>query len=1236
VAPLSPHSPLPTLYSSLLRRPLTLLRLVLQCSSVTHRLLISECLRVKGAMASPSVAANTTSAPETLQVYLLSPPRAEWSGTVLSVPRRQVRALLYRLAAQPEPVFREQLAFLFWPDTPDSQARRNLSRLLTHLRRALPTPDLLLASRDRIGLDFEHVWSDFIAFTRLSDRGDEIESLGLAADLYRGSFLAGFSLPCTPEFEAWLLQQQRDAERRYLDVLTALIEKHAARQEYDAAIAYARRYLAADELAESVHGRLIALYVAAGDRAAALHQFERCTAILERELGVRPLPETRAVYQSALDGRSSPIKPTTPDLSWATLPGLDVPLVGRDAAYRRLSKALSEAQVGRGQVVLISGEPGIGKSRLMEEFAGDLGDRAFVLAVAARTGKHPLPYHPVAEIFRSIPDWHRLTSGVQPIWLAEAARLLPELSDLHPDLPPPLPVEPDEARARLLESLCRMMLGLATEPRPLLLCLDDLHWADSATLDWLFCLARRVASRRAAHSSGTGRPVLILGTYRTAEQDAVDELRNNLQRLGILSELRLAGLDCSAALEIVRHLTGPRPGSVALSRRLHRATGGNPFFLLETLRVLLEAGELPQDLTGLDKVPLPDTVRQAIENRLRRLEPRARQILEAGAVLGTSFDFDLVRRTAGRGEIEAVDALDDAVVRQLLVEEPPGYRFRHALIRQTLEAALGPVRHHLLHRRAARALERVDPQPVARIARHFDLGGEPERALRYYCRAARQAEDLFAWKEAEKTQGRMLALLDRLDPDCSQPEYLALRGHVLTSRAHLRFLQGRPEDRDADLAALAALAESNDDDELRLRTILHRVRYLNLGGRYKDAIAQGGEGLVIARRLQDTVAQSRLLAHVGFAHYFLGQPQPALVALQSAIDLSGGEMDLGMRGRISHILGYVHYHLGNYSRALDYQQEAHACSREMGDRNRVAWNLMDVGFLHLKLGRFGEARDYLTDSLALARRIAARPAEAYALTLLGDWELYCGSYAVALDRYQESRVMQLEVGSKHGTVAAENGAGFALCRLGHLDRARQTLRRALEHAREIGHQRHVALALIRLGLVELAAGSPSVAHDLLTEALTVARESECAENVAAGLAALARTERKRAHSTAALGHAVEAVRLAQTQALPSCRAWAELEVGLALLAQEKPQLALDHTTQAVERLPHMHEAWIGTQEVHRAHARVLRALDRTEEAREQVKLAEAVIQSKADRISDPDVRQRYLEHVQREASNLKS
>jgi len=1160
---------------------------------------------------------NMPSAPEELRVYLLGPPRVETTDAVLSIPRRQVRALLYRLAAQARSIPRERLCFLFWPDISESKARRRLTGLLTHLRHGLPDPDILLTTGDRVGLAPPRVFSDLVTFRHLSSLDGDIESLQQVPELYRGPFLSGFSLAGCPEFEGWILQQRRVCERCYLDVLTALIEEHSARQDYDAAIAYARRYLATDELAEDIHRRLIALYAASGKRGAALRQFERCAAVLERELGVRPLPKTRAVYERALKGKRPSVARPLRDISWATLPGLDVPLVGRDEICRKLREAFNHARAGRGRVVLLSGEPGIGKSQLMEAFATRRGDRALILAGAARSQEQSLPYQPVADLLRSVPDWRPLRTSIQDVWLAEASRLLPELRERFPDLPQPLPAELGEARTRLLEALCHLTLGLAAGPRPLLLCLDDLQWTDSATLDWLGYLGQRIADH----------PILVLGTYRSKGQGAVDELRDELMRLSVLSEYHVTGLETDSVVQIVRHLTGPRLGVEALSRRLHRATGGNPFFLLEILRALQETGQLVGDLNTLEEIPLPDTVRQAVEARLRRLGPQAQQILEAAAILGASFDFALVRHTAGRGEMETIDGLDEAVARQILIEHRSGYRFRHALIRQTVERALGPVRRHLLHRRAARALEQTEPEAAARIARHFELGGEGESALTHYRRAAEQAEELFAWQEAEEIQGRMLALLDQLDPDCASSACLVQRGEILTARAHGRFLQGRLADRDADLAELAALAESSGDENLRLQTLVHRVRYLNLDAKYEEAIGLAEEGLELAALLDRDETRSRLLAQIGFAHYFLGRPRPALTALESALAVAGEEADPAMRGRITHILGYVYFHRGDYARSLSYQQEAYACHRAVDDHNRVAWDGLDIGALHLELGRFAEAKEHLTEHLALARRIGAQPAEAYGLQLLGCWELHRGSYLSALDHFEEALSTQRELRSEHGSVAAELGMGLALRWLGELAQARRWLRRAVERARSIAHRRRLAEALIGLGLVEIGAGRLNAARRSLAEAVAVARASECWESVAAGLAALARAERGRGQMPSALRHARESAEVARRHTLPVCQTWAEMELGLTTLAQGNPTEALEHTGRAVADVSNLHEAWIGSEEVPRAHARVLCALDRTEEAREHTQQAEAIVQAKADHIADPDRRRHYLQFV---------
>ncbi|MBN1249300.1 MAG: DUF2791 family P-loop domain-containing protein [Anaerolineae bacterium] len=1184
----------------------------------------------------PTTVTHTSTAPAGLRARLLGTPSLEVQGKVLDLPRRQVRALLFRLAAEGDLVPREQLAFLFWPDIPETKARRKLTHLLSHLRRALPNPNLILTIGDRVGLDPHRSTSDLATFERLAARVDDIPSLQRAAALYRGSFLSGFSLPESPEYEAWLLVQQQAYEGRYLGVLSVLIDAYADLGDHGTAIATARLYLATDALAEAVHRRLILLYAAAGDRPAALRQFERCAAILERELGVRPLPETRAAYESVLQHRPPPVTRTPRELVWTTLPSLAAPLIGRDVAMQALQEALADAEMGQGSVVLVSGEPGIGKSRLLEAFATRARRRALVLAAAARSVARALPYQPVAEAIRTLTTWEPLTT-LLPVWLAEAARVLPELRQLRPDLPMPLPLEPQEARTRLLEALCRLFLHLADGPMPLLLCLDDLQRADSATLDWLIHLAPRIADRR----------MLIVATYRDDDSGRVERLRRSLSRVGRRREVPLSGLTREDTAALVGHALGAGLETDMLSSRLYRATGGNPFFLLETLRVLVEAGPISEGLPGAgraepltgtvsDALPLPDSVREATEARLRRLSPATRQILEAGAILADVFDFPTVQRVAGRGETEAADGLEEAVARQLLEPEGEGYRFHHALIQQAVAASLSPLRRHLLHRRAARTLGQREPAVAGRIAHHFDLGGEAEQALHYYEKAANAAQTLFAWEEVEELQDRMLALLDALDPAGARADYRTLRGRILTERAHIRFLQGRLEARDADLAALTDLAEATDDDPLRLLTALHRVRYHNLSGDYAAAIAAAETNLPLAQHLGDAAAEARLLAYAGFAHYFLGQPEPAIAALDAAIAAAGDEMDARMRGRISHFLGYVYYHLGDYPRSLNYHCEAYGWARKVGDQNRIAWNLMDVGFLHLKLGEVAEARDWLVQSLALARRIAARPAEAYALTLLADWELYRGSYVAALNGYQESLALQEAVGSQHGILAAEDGVAFARYHLGDLDAARDAFCQALDRARAISHQRHMAQALIGLALVELdlsdllrKTGGPLHPNHLLDEALSLARASRCAENEAMALVVWARLRRRQGDPAAALQYARQATKFATDHDLPACVACAEVEVGRALLSLGESEAACGHTTRALALLPRAHEGWMGTEEIHRAHAETLQALGSANEAHAQAELAEGLIHAKADRIADPALRRRYLRWVNR-------
>ncbi len=1152
-----------------------------------------------------------------IHVKLFGQPQVTLQGNPFVIPRNQVRGLLYRLAAEGDFLSRSYLGFLFWPETPEDTARRRLTRLLSYLNQNLPRPEAIIVQTSNLRVNPDVISSDVQQFVTRIGNAHSIQVKEQAAALYSGRFLAGFSLGKCPEYDLWMTNQQRYFQDLMLHNLKDLLVYYRSSDNFQKAIPIARRYLKISPLSEEVHRELMALYAAAGRRREAILQFEACAAALERELGLFPLPETMDLYHQIVEGQMHPISDPLAGSSLITLPSLDFPLTGRAGVMEDILDRFSGVHDNQALFYCIIGEPGMGKTRLMGEFCRRVLSVANILTASARSCEGAIPFQPIVEALRTIPNLEKTLQGLDPVWLAEAGHILPEIRKERPDLPAPLSVTALDSRARLHQALFQIMLYLTRiSSKPVLLCLDDLQWMDSASLDWLKYLFQY----------GQEKKIFVLGACRKGDTRILPELRQSLGRRGQLVETMIEGLDLDAVQEIVKGAL-MEPLGADLIERLHQITGGNPFFILEVLQALRKEANVGNQF-NLSEFPLPEGVRSLIRNRLNELNAGTKQVLETGAVLGAAFDLKTLQETTGKPAMLIIEALEECVHNGLLIENGGRHQFKHALLHQSVLDSLSPLRRSLLHRRVADALSVRQPRAVQAIGRHYDLAGEKKKALRYYQKAVNQADRLFAWQEAIKLETHMLSLLDELTAMDNENLDLTLKWRLIAQRAHHHYLLGNLDARDADLTLLEDEARKRGDDKLWITVFLNRVRYANLSGDYKTALKIAEKGLRISLKTGCKTEQIRFLSHIGFGNYFLGHPLEALEALEDALRLAGDTMDPEWGVRAFHILGYIHYHLGNFSVSLEYHQEALAYGQTLGDENRTAWNLMDLGFLHLKCDRIDKAENLIRDSLSLARRIKSRPAEAFALTIMGDWAFYQGRYEQALNQYQSSAKLHKQVDSKHGHIAAEDGCGLVFLNLGCFSQARKHLLFALEKARDVGHRRHIGFALIGLGMLAIGEEAMTQARIHLDEALSISKACHCTENFCAAQIASAILEQEEKNFQQALVHIQKACALAKRHHLYTCQAWADLQHSkLYHQAGDLPE-AVACLTPWLEPHAPMHETWCPREKVFQMHARIMRSLGRHDLAKRSDKKASSILDRKANLISDSVLRSAYLKFTQ--------
>jgi DNA-binding SARP family transcriptional activator len=662
--------------------------------------------------------------------------------TSVNTPRLQL-LLAYLVLHRNVPQSRQHLAFTLWPDSDEAQARTNLRNLMHHLRSALPQADAFLRSDTQtlqwVGRKAESFSLDVAEFESLAPQ-PSIPALERAVALYRGELLPG-------SYDDWVMQERERLAQVFSGALERLITLLEQRRDYARAIPYAQRLLQRDPLNEAAYRDLMRLYAAQGERASALQTYRACASLLQRELAVEPSPATQAAYQTLLHGTD--VSPQT-DTS-ATHPQ---PLVGRHAEWLTLREAWRAASTGKPHCVLVSGEAGIGKTRLAEELVAWASRQGYTTAVAhCYAAEGVLAYAPVVAWLRSASIQPGLSS-LDDVWLTELARLLPELLALKPHLAKPEPMTGAWQRQRLFEALAR---AVRSARQPMLLLLDNLQWCDRETLEWLHYLLRFDEKCR----------LLLVCTARSEEMapdHPIYTLIFALQRDGSMTELDLAPLSASETAELATLVAG-HPLDPAQTQHLYDETEGNPLFVVETVRAgdwRFEMGDSATQSPISNRQSLPTTVQAVIARRLMQLSSTAREMAGLAATIGREFSVEVLAKASGKDEDDLVAGLDELLLRRIIRQHgAQAYDFSHDKIREVAYSTLSVARRKLLHRRVAGALAGLaTPETSAQVAAHYEAAGLPWQAIPYYRRAADVARLIFANQEAIHYYQHALALLD--------------------------------------------------------------------------------------------------------------------------------------------------------------------------------------------------------------------------------------------------------------------------------------------------------------------------------------------------------------------------------------------------------------------------------------------------------------------------------------------
>jgi DNA-binding SARP family transcriptional activator len=990
--------------------------------------------------------------------------------------------LSYMVLHRDTPQSRQYLAFTFWPDSSESQALTNLRQVIHHLRRAIPDIDtyLIVDSRNVAWNPDAPCILDIVEFERFvqqaeGTRGNDltftaVKDLENAVELYRGDLFP----QC---YSAWIEPFRMKLKDEYIDTLCRLIEYYENRREYRSAIHYAERLLISDNLREKTYLDLMRLHALNDDRASALRVYRDCAKILKRELEVEPDESIKKLYdrlvqnEQRTDIGADEKKTKDDDL---------LPLIGRQQEWVRLKELWNHTSEGPAFLAIISGEAGIGKTRLAMEMVRWVSRQNYATASArSYAAESTLAYMPVSEWLRS-ENIKRHLVDLDKVFLSEVARLLPELLIEFEELSPPKPITDNLQRKFFFDAISRVF---SLSEKPLLLFIDDLQWCDRETLEWIHFLIH----------SGSGESVFILGTVRIEEVDSghpLHQIVQSLIRSNQVAEIELSSLSAFDTGQLAEQVYGEGL-TEELRTDLFNTSEGNPLFLIETIQSLIENGDRgvsgdmhspylphsPKDNYSL----LPDKVKSIIKSRLQKVSPVAQKIAYYGSVIGRNFSKEILHAISDFKENELISAIDELLHRRLFRErEEGGFDFSHDKIREVSYASMNQVERSVVHGKIARILDTINGAKTytisSQLAFHYDLAGNSDEALRYYEHAAGLAQQMYALHEAVKLHRRALELVaaypESEDRDRRELAIRLLLGplNVMVWGYHVKEVT---ENYDRIHFLSTRLGQEVSAPVLRTMAISRIIR-----GNLEEPLELGYRLLEAAKREKQSVLTVEGHYVAGVSNFWLGnllKSRDHLIAAIEAFDPDALQMHIDhyaqhprviCESRLAHTL----WHLGFPEQAEEHFRHAVDEARTYGHPFSLTYVLM-FGFLIMgETGDLDSAMALNRECITISREKGIELFHAKA-DFYRNWLLFQSDPDASLIEEMQYRLKRMQdEGIQLDSPYYTNLITRALLERNETEEALRLSDRALEFVKERGEVWHQAEILRIRGNILFAAG----------------------------------------------------------------------------------------------------------------------------------------------------------------------